>query len=67
MTLHRWTVAFFMNSIVTAALGFTNFAEGVSVIAKILFIISVVVCTGLLLAALVAYLKGLAESLDSDG
>jgi uncharacterized membrane protein YtjA (UPF0391 family) len=66
MTLHRWTVAFLMNSLVTAALGFTNLVERAAEIGKILFIISVVVCAALLLAELVVYLRRLAESLDRD-
>ena len=66
MTLRRWTVAFFMTSLVTAALGFTNLVERAAEIGKILFIISVVVCAGLLLAELGVYLRRLAESLDRD-
>jgi uncharacterized membrane protein YtjA (UPF0391 family) len=56
-----------MNSLVSGALGFTDFVGRAAEIAKILFIISMVVSAGLLFAELVAYLKALAESLNSDG
>ena len=49
----RWALVFFVVSIVAGLLGFTGIASGAAAIAKVLFIISLVLFVVLLLGGLV--------------